>query len=152
MSTRCNIVVKNKDKETFIYHHHDGYPEGVGADLEDLLSRCERDNDFENLVNKVLDIDGGYELTTGIHGDIEYLYTITLDNDSCILKCEDDSDRLIYEKRYNADTTKRKKEEILKIYKIFEEHGIIRDDLCFDPEHFIETVVIEQLNREENNG
>ena len=152
MSTRCNIIVKNKDKETYLYHHCDGYPEGVGADLEDLLSRCERDNDFENLVDKVLDIDGGYITTHGIHGDIEYLYTITLDSDSCILKCEDDSDRLIYERRYNADTTKCKKEEILKIYKIFEEHGLIKDDLCFDPEHFIETVVIEQLNKEETNG
>ena len=34
---------------------------------------------------------------------------------------------------------------ILKVFRLFDEHGLIRDDLCFDPEHFIRTVIMEQL-------
>lgn len=30
---------------------------------------------------------------------------------------------------------------LLQLFKFFEKHGLIRDDLCFDPEHFMETVV-----------
>jgi len=151
MSTRCHIIVKENNKETFIYHHHDGYPSGVGAELEGLLAKCEHANDFNDLVDRIELLGGGYEIDEGIHGDEEFIYTITVDNNSCILKCEEYPDELIvYEKKYGKN--KYNKEEILKIYKIFEEHGIIRNDLCFDPEHFIETVVIEQLNREENNG
>jgi hypothetical protein len=35
---------------------------------------------------------------------------------------------------------------------MFDKYGLIRDDLSLDPEHFIETVIIEQLNKEEDNG
>ena len=108
-------------------------------------------SDYNDLVDRIELLGEGYEIDGGIHGDEEFIYTITVNNNSCILKCEEYPDELIvYEKKYGK--SKYNKEEILKIYKIFEEHGIIRNDLCFDPEHFIETVVIEQLNREENNG
>ena len=30
---------------------------------------------------------------------------------------------------------------LMKVFRIFDKHGLIRDDLCFDPEHFMETVV-----------
>lgn len=33
MSTRCQIRIKNE------YHHHDGYPEGVGADLKEYCKK-----------------------------------------------------------------------------------------------------------------
>jgi len=32
-------------------------------------------------------------------------------------------------------------ETLLKVFWMFDEHGLIRDDLCFDPEHFMETVI-----------
>ena len=32
-------------------------------------------------------------------------------------------------------------ELLLKVFRLFDEHGLIRDDLCFDPEHFMETVI-----------
>lgn len=30
---------------------------------------------------------------------------------------------------------------LLKIFWMFDKHGLIRDDLCFNPEHFMETVI-----------
>ena len=33
MSTRSIVIVKNYDQEIWLYHHYDGYPEGVGFDL-----------------------------------------------------------------------------------------------------------------------
>lgn len=30
---------------------------------------------------------------------------------------------------------------LLKVFHLFEKHGLIRDDLCFDPEHFMDTVI-----------
>ena len=29
MSTRCNVIVKDKFDKIWLYHHHDGYVEGV---------------------------------------------------------------------------------------------------------------------------
>jgi hypothetical protein len=37
-------------------------------------------------------------------------------------------------------------ETLLQAFWMFDHHGLIKDDLCFDPEHFIETVIIKQLN------
>ena len=34
-------------------------------------------------------------------------------------------------------------ELLMKVFRVFDKHGLIRDDLCFDPEHFMETVVRE---------
>jgi len=31
----------------------------------------------------------------------------------------------------------------MQIFHEFEKHGLIRDDLCFDPEHFMRTVIVE---------
>ena len=31
-------------------------------------------------------------------------------------------------------------ETMLKLFWFFDSHGLIRDDLCFDPQHFMETV------------
>lgn len=38
---------------------------------------------------------------------------------------------------------------LLKVFKMFEEHGLIKDGLSFDPEHFMETVIMEHWNDEE---
>lgn len=81
MSTRCNVIVKDKYREFWLYHHHDGYPEGVGADLVKRLKQgFERDADVAEVVNALVkDYKDEYEITTGEHGDIEYLYTIDCD-------------------------------------------------------------------------
>ena len=37
MSTRSNIVVKDSDSEHTIYHHCDGYLDGVGKELKEFI-------------------------------------------------------------------------------------------------------------------
>lgn len=37
---------------------------------------------------------------------------------------------------------------LLKVFNMFEEHGLIKDDLSFDPEHFIRTVIIPNFKDE----
>ena len=50
-----------------------------------------------------------------------------------------------YERKRNVPSI----ELLMKVFRIFDKHGLIRDDLCFDPEHFMETVVKEHWNDEE---
>ena len=98
MSTRCNIIIKTRwNKRIYLYHHHDGYPEGVGALLADYLGEMKpwqiKQNPIEianHLVKHGIPymgrdwktgepkerVDDEYEITTGIHGDIEYLYVL----------------------------------------------------------------------------
>ena len=38
-------------------------------------------------------------------------------------------------------------ELLLKIFWFFDKHGLINHDLCFDPEHFIDTVAQEHLKK-----
>ena len=98
MSTRCNIAVRHKGWDdsgptyTYIYHHCDGYPSGVGSDLKAFLAKhWNKPGDWQWMDYATLMIDdilkgkvGGdldYRFTQGIHGDIEYLYVIdTLDH------------------------------------------------------------------------
>ena len=84
MSTRCNIIVKAKGKKITLYHHWDGYLEGVGQDLVNKFKNMFIDNNkcyWIHAVNMLVKdkTDDGYEISDGIHGDIEYLYTIDTD-------------------------------------------------------------------------
>ena len=83
MSTRCNIIVKDKYDKFWLYHHCDGYPEGVGADLvKRFQGLFEKDEKYfaEDICNELIkDSSDNYELTGGEHGDIEYLYTLDLE-------------------------------------------------------------------------
>lgn len=86
MSTRCNVIIKERSGKFFqLYHHHDGYPEGVGADLEDYIEQMGNDclvdgkkfSDF--LCDPKRDDEYEYEGTNICpHGDIEYLYIVDL--------------------------------------------------------------------------
>lgn len=93
MSTRCQIRIKDEFRSVDLYHHHDGYPEGVGADLKEYCSKLPNDkwsywsiriiaNDFLKGELKLEHCDGtiepdmGYELSFGFHTDIEYAYLI----------------------------------------------------------------------------
>lgn len=103
MSTRCNVIINSYDKSGEpihyqLYHHHDGYPLGVGADLveyikeiktnEDnglqILSSCEKLADYlcDPLRNDEYENEG---TNICLHGDIEYLYIIDLSTQ--VLKC-----------------------------------------------------------------
>lgn len=91
MSTRCHIKIVDGDKVIRLYHHSDGYPEGVGADLKDMLKRRP---DFFNdpeyrtrdlIQNKMGLNDVGYAPAFCIHGDENYVYVIDCGNRT--LKC-----------------------------------------------------------------
>jgi len=83
MSTRANIVVVHGESVVFLYRHCDGYPSECGADLGAKLLACDRSagaflrsivldkyeqQSYERAARPV------YELTTELHGDIEWLY------------------------------------------------------------------------------
>ena len=85
MGTRCNIRITYGDTNIWIYRHWDGYLSETGKDVYEKLQRCivkeHRFGDKENaqkvnIVNFIYSfvIDNRYELTTGEHGDIEFLY------------------------------------------------------------------------------
>lgn len=99
MSTRCHIIIRDESNnfECRIYHHFDGYPEGVGADLKKYLSQRETNWFGTYIANDLikgkittetmngLKPDMGYEVTFGIHGDEEFVYIIDCDEQT--LKC-----------------------------------------------------------------
>ena len=93
MSTRCNIIVKDGNDRIYLYHHHDGYPMGVGTELQDYLQRKwgESWRQFwygTSIANHLvkghinyplaheLHEDDEYEVTYGLHDDVEYVYVI----------------------------------------------------------------------------
>ena len=103
MGTRCNIkITDDYGGELWFYRHSDGYPECVLPSLEPLMDRLRagllRDNvgQFGGWLivignkeyNRTRGLPtkrglktwkcGAYELTTGQHGDIDYLYHINL--------------------------------------------------------------------------
>jgi len=100
MSTRSNIIIKDNSCKVYLYRHSDGYPEGAGVDLKKFLEKHEYDKwSGSQLATDLIRFheptDYGfkvedyypYELTNGIHGDIEYLYVINLIDNT--LKCYD---------------------------------------------------------------
>lgn len=74
MSTRATIKIKDGCAERWLYHHHDGYPEGVGKELCDILSD-EVEWSLASVFTRLTE-DEQYEPTDGVHGDEEYGYFI----------------------------------------------------------------------------
>ena len=74
MSTRATIKIKDGCAERWLYHHHDGYPEGVGKELCDILSG-EVEWSLASVFTRLTE-DEQYEPTDGVHGDEEYGYFI----------------------------------------------------------------------------
>ena len=88
MSTRCSIVIKTAKGNIYLYRHMDGYPECTGNQVKavcqyarkhvltfewvkDYLLSLKRQPDFKGVVRNL------YEKTDSIHGDIDWLYTIS---------------------------------------------------------------------------
>ena len=98
MSTRCNIVVKDnpfgKDRALWFDRHSDGFLFSVLPSLEPLMDKLRKGEVRDNISQFagwiiVLGHEeyahyqndgkvGAYEPTFGLHGDVEYLYTIDL--------------------------------------------------------------------------
>lgn len=93
MSTRCNIIITDDatEKRVQMYHHHDGYPEGVGADLKGFLSRWPGEKPTADAIAAGLNAySAEYEYDgpdTALHGDIEYLYIVDMDEYEFHLRC-----------------------------------------------------------------
>lgn len=86
MSTRSQVKIIGENVVLNLYHHCDGYPEGVGFDLmdrfyNDMLKMKElgRKLWFDDVANRIVkDPDDRYEITGVEHGDIEYEYIVDL--------------------------------------------------------------------------
>ena len=86
MSTRANIFILNDygdDEKVVIYHHCDGYPEGVGKVLTRILHKFSTENHStvskEELANYICSSDKEFRITPPcMAGDAEYIYEINL--------------------------------------------------------------------------
>jgi hypothetical protein len=88
MSTRANIFIRNNyddyDKE-ILYHHCDGYPEGVGRDLRIILQKFAEEYPDVTLTKRLIadyicKSDEQFEITTPNRAaDAEYNYEINLE-------------------------------------------------------------------------
>ena len=87
MSTRSEVIIKeyadgNYKNSITLYHHWDGYPEGVGRFLmENVYNNMQsRNMDIDTVANNLVKNkdDDGYEVTAYRHMDIQYRYVIDL--------------------------------------------------------------------------
>ena len=96
MSTRANIRIKDGDELIQLYHHSDGDPECLGTKLKSFLEQQCDDGywDVEEIANGLvkgamkyrsknifsgkeeIKSDDGFEVTTSIHGDEDFVYVI----------------------------------------------------------------------------
>lgn len=90
MSTRANIKIIGFNATSYLYKHHDGYPDGLGNDLKQFIT----DNGYFSknyypFMYKLLKTYPDIQETNSIHGDIKYLYVIDLINKTIeCFKCE----------------------------------------------------------------
>ena len=87
MSTRSNIVIQNGSTRLYLYRHYDGYPGETGADLVEKLRASK--GSVEAFIVALLGDQhpatsyGGprqiYEVTSELHGDIEWIYALRFD-------------------------------------------------------------------------
>ena len=90
MGTRCNVVINYEETKINLYRHWDGYYSETGYDLAvrlnhsfNKIGNANAEKFFDSVFNaqrsvSVHDMDKKqYELTTELHGDIEYLYEFT---------------------------------------------------------------------------
>lgn len=87
MSTRAHIRIQDKDNVLYLYHHFDGYPEGVGEELKETLKTFETETWTAEYIHRSISCaDDSYEdAPEGQHGDEEYAYLI--DCGTRTLKC-----------------------------------------------------------------
>ena len=83
MSTRANIRITDGEDQILLYHHCDGYPEGVGAELKEFL-KDKRYWDAERIASGLATMKDRwnqypYECAICLHGDEEYVYVIDCD-------------------------------------------------------------------------
>ena len=86
MSTRANIFIRNDyddNEKEVVYHHYDGFPEGVGRILTNILRKFSKDTDTkaskQELAHYICESDNDFIITTPcVAADAEYNYKINL--------------------------------------------------------------------------
>lgn len=78
MSTRSNIVILAGKNKVIFYRHWDGYLAETGKDIAQKLIDAQSNMTTKNELLVSFASDKNYEITSDIHGDIEYLYEIHL--------------------------------------------------------------------------
>ena len=82
MVTRANILIKDAESEVLLYHHYDGYPEGVGNELLDMMSIAKKEQlQSPKALAEFICQDESYEHEgedATIAPDIEFAYIINL--------------------------------------------------------------------------
>lgn len=75
MSTRTVVKIKNGKQCCYLYHHYDGYFEGVGYCLAKIMCKYVQ-RSLEQAADYVIKMimAGSFELTLYNHVDIEYYY------------------------------------------------------------------------------
>ena len=86
MSTRASIRITEGDGQILLYHHCDGYPEGVGAELKEFLKEQKHWNP-EEIASGLATMKNRqgkypYECAICLHGDEEYVYVIDCDKET----------------------------------------------------------------------
>lgn len=88
MSTRARIAIHSKGEYRHMYHHCDGYPDGVGSELSSILSEYDellkKTNDQEwkpeYLEDFIVNFDASYRpVEHSVKWDEEYVYIINCD-------------------------------------------------------------------------
>lgn len=79
MSTRCQIKIRYCNQDILLYHHHDGYPEGVGFDLIKRQKNLKTWNGDIIINSLVKDRNDEYEISYHVHTDLDYWYEIDCD-------------------------------------------------------------------------
>lgn len=102
MSTRCNIIIRDAQKEVTVYRHCDGYPEGNGLDLINFIRHIRSkepgitltSNQFTQRLLYNWEGSSEFKLSPeGLHSDIEYLYVVILPSMSMsCYECDMDMD------------------------------------------------------------
>ena len=129
MATRSNIIIEDDlGSKKILYHHFDGSPKGVGAELQMYLRHLPDDIDNpENLSDFICLQSNEYIPRNYSNDDIDYLYTIN--TSARTLHCKDvisGADDLLY--RYSPIIgTKETPKRLLiqtKLSQLEEEYGI----------------------------
>lgn len=94
MSTRANIKFRDESgEETHVYRHSDGYPSIIESDIDKAISISSgrwSGSEIGLFVSLFLAMHYSdwkekrlpdYELTAGVHGDEDYLYTVEYDRE-----------------------------------------------------------------------
>lgn len=100
MSTRSNIKVKDNMGSILLYKHHDGYEKGM---LPFLAPFIKNGMESASHISNSLINNSEVEVTSAIHGDIEYYYVINAQDKNVEVHKVDFDGNMEYLRSYTLD-------------------------------------------------